>query len=94
MKQYSYDELKAEVERNKKEKSNILGPCCNCGADVIKGEFHRTHFFYPPPPKEWEPQYACKNCEIYEDELRVFFSLLNCVQGTKSWDVFDQLKNK
>ena len=84
MKQYSYAELKAEAERRKKEKSNVLGPCCHCGIEIKKTDLRATYFEYNA--------HCCKRCDFYTDELLIFCCLLACVKGTKSWGVFERLK--
>jgi hypothetical protein len=92
MKQYTYDELKAEVDRRKKEKSNILGPCCHCNTDVFKDIVHITHSYFDKDQGAVKHKYCCQYCEPYEIEVLVFCAILACVQGTKSWDVFQKLK--
>lgn len=88
MKQYSYAELKAEVESLKKEKSDILGLCCNCGIEIKKSDLHHTHF----APNN--TAHCCVQCDPYTDELLIFLCLLACMQGTKSWDIFRKLKDE
>lgn len=92
MKQYSYDELQKMVADERKKKSPILGSCCNCNIDILKTDKHTTHFLYPQGGVEY--QFACEKCEGYEIELKIFLSLLCCVQGNKSWEIFRQLKDK
>jgi len=84
--QYTYAELLAEVEKRRKERSDILGLCCNCGIEVKKSEPHQYHYETDSP--------CCKSCDLYTDEIMIFCSLLACFKGTKSWSIFQKLRKE
>lgn len=88
MKQYSYDELKKEVEFRKKEKSDWLGKCCNCCTDILKKDI-RQQF------KAATEQYCCFKCSTYIDEVIILCYLINCARGLRDWKTLNSLnKNK
>lgn len=82
MKQFSYEELLAESQKQKKEKSNIRGTCCNCEKIIYKKDNHSTIF---EQGYDYLEKYCCENCQNYEIELMVFCFLLSCYFGTRSW---------
>lgn len=93
MKTPTYDELKAEVEQRKRDKLDILGPCCSCGVNVLSQELHETNFDWQEDGT-YDLQYCCQQCSLYTEELMIFFALLACVQGKKSWEIFRFLAGK
>ena len=88
MKQFSYEELLAESQKQKKENSNVVATCCNCEKTIYKKEIHITTF---NSGYEYLKGYCCEKCENYETEFMAFCFLLSCCLGKKSWDILNKI---